>query len=374
MRKFSKVAVAVAALAAAAAQAQVNFDWQSHSETVSIGSNSNVVGAQSNVVNAQSNVVNAQSNVVNAQSNVVNANVWPAATGSVLVGSGSIVAGDSVAVGADASATAINSVAVGKGAQTNVTARTAAGPGVPEAPGYTTGGVAVGVRADAGHFATATGYNSKAVGEYSTASGSASVASAFMSNAVGFDASATAAYATAIGAGASATAAYATAIGPNALANQANTVSFGRDFDDWRRLVNVADGVADSDVSTVRQVKVVDAKAVKAQADATTALTTAHYAVQLVGEVANDLERKAEGGTAVALATANAIPSGESLGLGETMLGASLGAYGSSGAVAVGFAHRLKDDDAGTKPLIRGSASFGNNSKLGATLGAQWKF
>lgn len=76
------------------------------------------------------------------------------------------------------------------------------------------------------------------------------------SSALGYYANANGKQSVAIGSNAGATAEGSVAIGYNSLANQKNTVSFGT-ADNKRRLVNVADGVKDSDAATVGQLNTV---------------------------------------------------------------------------------------------------------------------
>ncbi|WP_235011944.1 YadA family autotransporter adhesin [Caballeronia catudaia] len=76
----------------------------------------------------------------------------------------------------------------------------------------------------------------------------------FHANSVLIDSSATGKNSIAIGGNASATAENSVAIGTNSVANQANTVSFGNATDKLR-ITNIADGIANSDVATVGQLK-----------------------------------------------------------------------------------------------------------------------
>ncbi|WP_244847210.1 YadA-like family protein [Caballeronia sp. SL2Y3] len=76
----------------------------------------------------------------------------------------------------------------------------------------------------------------------------------FHANSVLIDSSATGKNSIAIGGNASATAENAVALATNAVADQANTVSFGNSTDKLR-ITNIADGIADSDVATVGQLK-----------------------------------------------------------------------------------------------------------------------
>lgn len=81
----------------------------------------------------------------------------------------------------------------------------------------------------------------------------------FHANSVLIDSSATGKNSIAIGGNASATAENSVALATNAVADQANTVSFGNSTDKLR-ITNIADGIADSDVATVGQLKAVTPK------------------------------------------------------------------------------------------------------------------
>ncbi|GAB5099122.1 hypothetical protein YK56LOC_48390 [Caballeronia sp. HLA56] len=76
----------------------------------------------------------------------------------------------------------------------------------------------------------------------------------FHANSVLIDSSATGKNSIAIGGNAVATADNAVALATNAVADQANTVSFGNSTDKLR-ITNIANGIADSDVATVGQLK-----------------------------------------------------------------------------------------------------------------------
>ncbi|WP_244158556.1 YadA family autotransporter adhesin [Caballeronia fortuita] len=76
----------------------------------------------------------------------------------------------------------------------------------------------------------------------------------FHANSILIDSSATGKNSIAIGGNASATAENAVALGTNAVADQANTVSFGNATDKLR-ITNIANGIDDSDVATVGQLK-----------------------------------------------------------------------------------------------------------------------
>ncbi|MDR5743868.1 YadA-like family protein [Caballeronia sp. LZ029] len=82
----------------------------------------------------------------------------------------------------------------------------------------------------------------------------------FHANSVLIDSSATGKNSIAIGGNASATAENSVALATNAVADQANTVSFGNNLGDKLRITNIADGIADSDVATVGQLKAVTPK------------------------------------------------------------------------------------------------------------------
>lgn len=117
-----------------------------------------------------------------------------------------------------------------------------------------------------GVYSSASGEDSVAVGNNSTASGSSSSAYGVLSSASGKNSTATgyASYAsgansTALGQGAyvSSSATGSVALGQGSVANEANTVSVGTSSY-HRRIVNVADGIADSDAATVGQMKAAD--------------------------------------------------------------------------------------------------------------------
>ncbi len=100
--------------------------------------------------------------------------------------------------------------------------------------------------------ATAIGANSIADAQQAIALGSASLANVYQSIAVGAGSAASATASIALGTGARSTAINAVAIGANAQAVRANTVSFGSAGNE-RQLVNVADGVQDTDATNMHQ-------------------------------------------------------------------------------------------------------------------------
>ena len=129
-----------------------------------------------------------------------------------------------------------------------------------------------------GDGARASGYHSTAYGENARAYSANSVAVG--TNAIVWETDGTndlAQRSTAIGADSQAMAENAVAVGYGSIADEKDTVSIGSKGNE-RRLVNLKDGIEDTDGATYGQVKKVDAKADTAQKTADTALTHADTA------------------------------------------------------------------------------------------------
>lgn len=142
------------------------------------------------------------------------------------------------AVGYGASALNINATSVGAQAVANQESATALGT-LSGATGLNATAVGAGANAN-NENATALGRASSAQGVNSTAVGVAAVATADGSIAIGVNSR--------VGVGANGS----VAIGNGSLATESNVVSFGSS-DNKRRLVNVGDGIDESDAVTVRQ-------------------------------------------------------------------------------------------------------------------------
>jgi hypothetical protein len=196
-----------------------------------------------------------------------------------------------------------------------------------------TGGAAVGYNAQAGDFSAAVGTNAFAAGPFDTALGFGSHVGADHGTAVGANTSIdpNATYATAIGYGASVgpNGTNSVAIGANSVANQPNTVSFGSPGHD-RRLVNVADGVNDTDAANYGQL------------------------------------RRAYGGVAMAFAMTAASPA---LAPGEQSLSAGAGYYKSESGFSVRYEARP-----GQQVFVSAGVAVNNDGDVGGSAGVGFKW
>ncbi len=208
-------------------------------------------------------------------------------TGSIAVGPASNAGGDfataigqkagadegSAAIGYQATASGTRSVAMGFGAHTNSNANSVALGSF--ASGEGTGAVAVGTAARAaqdgiatGHAAVSAATDGIAVGRNATAGGTAANGATVGSGsiAIGADSYATYLGTVAIGRGATAGQKSAVALGMDSVADRSSTVSVGRSEEKDangtvtrsainRQIANVADGTADTDATTVSQLK-----------------------------------------------------------------------------------------------------------------------
>ncbi len=208
-------------------------------------------------------------------------------TGSIAVGPASNAGGDfataigqkagadegSAAIGYQATASGTRSVAMGFGAHTNANANSVALGSF--ASGEGTGAVAVGAAARAaqdgiatGHAAVSAATDGIAVGRNATAGGTAANGATVGSGsiAIGADSYATYLGTVAIGRGATAGQKSAVALGMDSVADRSSTVSVGRSEEKDangtvtrsainRQIANVADGTADTDATTVSQLK-----------------------------------------------------------------------------------------------------------------------
>ncbi|ANH75643.1 hemagglutinin family protein [Ralstonia insidiosa] len=161
---------------------------------------------------------------------------------------------NAVAIGSNAYARSIRSVAIGTGATTTAsTGRVSNTNG--SVPGYTGQSItntAVGASSYASSGSTALGDTAKASGIASVAIGPYSTASSNFGVATGFGAQATGANSTALGANAQAQNAYSVALGLNSIADRDNSVSVGSAGSE-RQITNVAAGTAATDAVNVSQ-------------------------------------------------------------------------------------------------------------------------
>jgi autotransporter adhesin len=212
----------------------------------------------------------------------------------------------------------------------------------------------------------------------------------------------------------------AVAIGAGSIADQANTVSFGT-VGNERRLVNIADGVAASDAATVGQMNASAATtlgsanshadagdaatltAANSHADAGDAATltaantyadtgdamtlSAANAYADVGDAAtldaanaytdsqllmygrrlDDVRKRADSGTAAALAAAN-IP--QAFAPGKSMIGAGVGYWRGESALSIGASHLMGNG----RVTLRGSATFAGSGGSGGGVGVGFSF
>ncbi|MBB3342167.1 YadA-like family protein [Luteimonas sp. RC10] len=191
-----------------------------------------------------------------------------------------------------------------------------------------------------GDGSLAVGGGSSASGGGSTAVGSDSNANGDKTTAIGSGSSASN-QGTAIGAGAVASGANSVALGAGSIADQPNTVSVGSPGHE-RRIVNVADGIADTDAANMRQLRAVE------------------YRVDRI-------ERNTNAGIAGAMAMAM-MP--QPTDPGKSMVSASLGGYDGEGALAVGVSRVSEDGDW----VFKGGATVNTRDKTGAgvSVGYQW--
>ena len=181
------------------------------------------------------------------------------------IGSSSVAIGGTAFTGDGTVAKGFRSIAIGERSRT--------GDWNGTAPGFGLGdfGTSIGFNTRTAFAATAVGTDAQAKGDSSTA--------------VGRFANASAASALALGQGAVASRPRSVALGSSSLANVADTVSVGTTTA-RRRIVNVQNGVANSDAATLGQVKAIaTTAAIEALANETTA--------KAVGDtVSNDLQRE----------------------------------------------------------------------------------
>ena len=199
-----------------------------------------------------------------------------------------------VAMGANAGARGFHSTSLG-GANSVAHAATAVGgysiaiggghntdlPGA-KANGFRS--IAIGQNSASADFGTSVGFNTNTFFA-STAIGTDAQATADSSTAVGRFAKASANGSLALGQGAVATKLRSVALGSSSLANVADTVSVGTNTA-RRRIVNVQNGVANSDAATLGQVKAIATSA------AIEALSNATVAKAVGDAVSNDLQRE----------------------------------------------------------------------------------
>ncbi len=171
-----------------------------------------------------------------------------------------------------------------------------------------------------GHHAEATGGGATAIGAGSKASGLRSSSLGYLANASGTD---------------------SVAIGSKSTATEDNVVSIGSETNQ-RRLVNLADGVKDTDAVNLRQLKGLDQKL-------------------------NKTTKELKAGIAGAMAMSG-IP--QVMTAGKSMLGASVGTYQGQNALAVGYS-RSTDDG---RTVFKLQAGVNTEKELGGSVGIgyQW--
>jgi autotransporter adhesin len=86
------------------------------------------------------------------------------------------------------------------------------------------------------------------------------------------------------------------------------------------------------------------------------------------------LDDKATSGIAAAMATAAALPAGVDLMPGEASMNIGVGAYENRGALAMGWAHRIKSSDPlVSNAIVRGAIAItGGRTALSAGIGWKW--
>ena len=255
------------------------------------GSNATAVGASASASGGQSTAFGRSAFALKDYSTAVgyNAGAFSASAGmgSTAIGAGAGGTGTgiwSVAIGAGplndlgAHALGAGSIAIGAGESVDFRGARASGNAA----------VAIGNRSVAGGegYGSAFGYNARAdVGLAPTAVGTDSTAKGTNAAAFGRFSSAAAENSTALGSGAQATRKLAVAIGFGSIADAPNTVSVGA-VGKKRRIVNVANAVANTDAATLGQVKAIaTTAAIEALSNETIA--------KAVGEtVSGDLQRE----------------------------------------------------------------------------------
>lgn len=108
-----------------------------------------------------------------------------------------------------------------------------------------------------------------------------------------------------------------------------------------------------------------------AQSTANAAQASATQAHQRI----DDLDRKASRGIASALATTAAMPAGTDLQPGETAMNIGFGSYGNHGAVALGFARRIKTEQPSVAngAVVRGAVAI-SSGRPAVSVGMGWKW
>ena len=188
---------------------------------------------------------------------------------------------------------------------------------------------------------TASGLDAFAGGNKSVASGASSVA-------LGDAAQATGDLSTAIGAQARATGANSVALGSGSVATDANTVSVGSSTQQ-RRITNVMDGIAPSDVATVGQLNGLDGR------------------LNVLNGRLNAVTHRADAGAAAAMAVAG-LP--QAFRPGKGMIGVAIGHWRGETAFAIG-ASKVFDDG---HTVFRAGATFDHRGSGSANAGIGWQF
>ena len=335
----------------------------------SSGDNGIALGTSANAANCAAIAI-GYSAISTGQSSVALGNCTVASCGqTVAVGYGANANSEgATAVGNNAWARTKYSVALGYGTQT--TGNQCIGIGINDttAGALTSGSIAMGYSAKAsgingnsiaigpvaqslGTESTVVGYNSRAYADHSVALGDDVTAYGLCSVAIGSESYANCANTVSLGAHATANADGSVALGYNSLASSPNTVSVGRfasgspnDELNYvpeikRRIVYVADGIDDSDVATVGQLRNSQTKyfGVNAQFEEWTESNAetlkAKYNVTTKEEydnlIANGLNINGEGATgenAIAIGTNAFAKAGDAIAIGNCAFAQNVGA------------------------------------------------
>ena len=173
--------------------------------------------------------------------------------GIAIGGLAKVKADGGIAMGTSANVTGANAVALGNSAKAEGATSYAIGQGA-DAKGESS--IAFGTSSESATTGVAMGHMAKATGESGVALGTATSAGK-TAVAIGHGANAGAEAAMALGVNSSATQPTAVAIGMGSTATEANTVSFGNSSTK-RRVVNIAEGVADSDAVAMSQLNALE--------------------------------------------------------------------------------------------------------------------
>ena len=361
------------------------------------------VGTNSSVEKENSVAIGGESTVTGSDAVAVGGNTQVTSDNGVAVGGNSQVTSDNgVAVGGNAQATSTDAIALGGNTSASSEGAVAVG-GNSTADG--TNAVAFGKDSSAtDDNATALGGNSVASGQDSVAMGGNTSASAQGAVAVGggstaegenavalgMDTTATGDNATALGGNTVATGQDAVALGSNSVAGDDNVVSVGHKASDKdangneygsglnRRIVNVADGIDDSDVATVGQLRnaarVIADDIGNGQAEAgDLGLVTGDTLYKNVTELQTQIDAKVTHGVSINSVDGNDtnFDSTGAVGDNAMALGVSAGATGED-AIAVGHGSKAEGKQSialGTGNTVSGdhSGAFGDPNNVSGT-------